>query len=202
MLEAVRTTCVHGHTSWPLGACGLIAPACVLSCGVPFVLFRVALCYFHTPSLSHGVRVLCFGGRRFLVASTPCCLVVCYSFMCWGAHKSLAPTACTLLTVLGHATLELAVVAGLVFVVFCESAMISDLAKQRRKSSWGISEVGKTAQPPYCHVDNSTCAELDRLGLTALRATGDIEPYCSTTNRHSYRQLHLLRTITLRTPGA
>ena len=39
--------------------------------------------------------------------------------------------------------------------------------------------VPRTAQPPYSHVTNSTRAELDRLGLTALRAMVDVEPYCS-----------------------
>ena len=34
-------------------------------------------------------------------------------------------------------------------------------------------------QPPYSHVTNSTKAELDRLGLTALRAMVDVEPYGS-----------------------
>ena len=37
----------------------------------------------------------------------------------------------------------------------------------------------RTAQPPYSHVGNSTRAELDRLGLTALRAMFDLEPYGS-----------------------
>ena len=36
-----------------------------------------------------------------------------------------------------------------------------------------------TAQPPYSHVGNSTRAELDRLGVTALRAMVDVEPYGS-----------------------
>ena len=39
--------------------------------------------------------------------------------------------------------------------------------------------VPRTAQPPYSHVWNSTRAELDRLGLTALRAMVDVEPYVS-----------------------
>ena len=39
--------------------------------------------------------------------------------------------------------------------------------------------IPRTAQPPYSHVDNSTRAELDRLGLTALRAMVDVEPYGS-----------------------
>ena len=39
--------------------------------------------------------------------------------------------------------------------------------------------VPRTAQPPYSHVTKSTRAELDRLGLTALRAMVDVEPYGS-----------------------
>ena len=37
----------------------------------------------------------------------------------------------------------------------------------------------RTAQSPYSHVENSTRAELDRLGLTALRTIVDVEPYGS-----------------------
>ena len=39
--------------------------------------------------------------------------------------------------------------------------------------------VPRTARPPYSHVENSTRAEPDRLGLTALRAMVDVEPYGS-----------------------
>ena len=40
--------------------------------------------------------------------------------------------------------------------------------------------VPRTAQPPYSHVTNSTRAELNWLGPTALRAMVDVEPYgCS-----------------------
>ena len=39
--------------------------------------------------------------------------------------------------------------------------------------------VPRMAQPPYSHVGNSTRAELDQLGLTALRAMVDVEPYGS-----------------------
>ena len=39
--------------------------------------------------------------------------------------------------------------------------------------------VPRTAQPPYSHVTNSMRAELDRPGLTALRAMVDVEPYGS-----------------------
>ena len=39
--------------------------------------------------------------------------------------------------------------------------------------------IPRTAKAPYSHVENSTRAELDRLGLTALRAMVDVEPYGS-----------------------
>ena len=39
--------------------------------------------------------------------------------------------------------------------------------------------IPRTAQPPYSHVGNSTRAEVDRLGLTALRKMVDVEPYGS-----------------------
>ena len=39
--------------------------------------------------------------------------------------------------------------------------------------------VPRTAQPLYTHMENSTRAELDQLGLTALRAMVDVEPYGS-----------------------
>ena len=39
--------------------------------------------------------------------------------------------------------------------------------------------IPRTAWPPYSHVENSTRAELDSLGLTALRAMVDVEPYGS-----------------------
>ena len=39
--------------------------------------------------------------------------------------------------------------------------------------------IPRTAQRPCSHVENSTRAELDRLGLTALRAMVDVGPYGS-----------------------
>ena len=39
--------------------------------------------------------------------------------------------------------------------------------------------VPRKTQPPYSHVGNSTRAELDRLGVTALRTMVDVEPYGS-----------------------
>ena len=68
-------------------------------------------------------------------------LFVCVFF--WGAHKSLAPRAHTLLGVLGQATLSFFAVATLLFFFFCECPKFCDLAKQRRKIFGGVSEVGK-----------------------------------------------------------
>ena len=43
--------------------------------------------------------------------------------------------------------------------------------------------IPRTAQHPYSHVEKFTRAELDRLGLTALRAMVDVEPYGSSDLR-------------------
>ena len=61
----------------------------------------------------------------------------------WGAHKSLAPRARTLLGGSGQATLSSFAVATLLFVLFGECPKFCDLAKQRRKIVGGVSEVGK-----------------------------------------------------------
>ena len=61
----------------------------------------------------------------------------------WGAHKSLAPRARTLLGGLGQATLSFFAVATLCFVFFGECPKFCHLAKQRRKIVGGVSEVGK-----------------------------------------------------------
>ena len=74
-------------------------------------------------------------------------LFVCVLF--WGAHKSLAPRARTLLGVLGQATLSFFAVATLLFFVFCECPKFCDLAKQRRKIFGGVSEVRKADFSPY-----------------------------------------------------
>ena len=62
---------------------------------------------------------------------------------CWSAHKSLAPRTRILLGVLGQATLIFVAVATLLFFFFCECPKFCDLAKQRRKTFVGVSEVGK-----------------------------------------------------------
>ena len=61
----------------------------------------------------------------------------------WGAHKSLAPRARTLLGGLGQATLSSFAVATLLFVLVGEYPKFCDLAKQRRKIVGGVCEVGK-----------------------------------------------------------
>ena len=68
-------------------------------------------------------------------------LFVCVLF--WGAHKSLAPRARTLLVVLGQATLSFFAVATLLFFFFRECPKFCNLAKQRRKIFGGVSEVGR-----------------------------------------------------------
>ena len=56
-------------------------------------------------------------------------LFVCVFF--WGAHKSLAPRARTLLGCLGQATLSFFAVATLLSFFFCECPKFCDLAKQQ-----------------------------------------------------------------------
>ena len=48
-----------------------------------------------------------------------------------------------MLGVLGQATLNFVAVATLFFFFFCDCPKFRDLAKQRRKVFWGVSEVGK-----------------------------------------------------------
>ena len=48
----------------------------------------------------------------------------------------------TLLGGLGHATLKFLVVAARLFLAFCVCPKFCNLAKQRRKRFWGVSEVG------------------------------------------------------------
>ena len=82
------------------------------------------------------------------MVSTLCCLaVLLFFFQYWGAHKSLAPTACTLLSVLGHATISFAVFDALVFVVFGACPTIFDLDKQGRKFLGGFMRSEKTIFP-------------------------------------------------------
>ena len=94
------------------------------------------------------VSLVCSGARHitYLLVGGRwrcCCLcVVCFGLF-WGAHKSLAPRARTLLGGLGQATLSFFAVATPLFVFFGECPKFCDLAKQRRKIVGGVSEVGK-----------------------------------------------------------
>ena len=58
-------------------------------------------------------------------------------------HKSLAPTARTLLGVLGHITFSFAVVVALWFMVFCVCPKVFRPRQTAAQIFWGISEVGK-----------------------------------------------------------
>ena len=63
--------------------------------------------------------------------------------------------------------------------------------------------IPRTAQPPYSHLGNSTRAELDRLGLTALRGMVDVEPYGSSDlggDPSDNEPPSIRRMMTLRTP--
>ena len=113
--------------------------------------YRVMLA---TASFSVGwhITYLSFGGRWrccclcvFCICLLSCVLLcACVPFLrgC-SAHKSLAPRARTLLGVLEQATISFVAVATLLFFFFCEGPKFCDLAKQRRKNFWGVSEVGK-----------------------------------------------------------
>ena len=108
----------RGGAFWRCMACNILAswrPCC-----------QCCLCPF------------CFRSLSFVL------LCACVPFLCgWGAHKSLAPRTRTLLGVLGQATLNFVAVATLLFFFFCECPKFCDLAKQRRKIFWGVSEVGE-----------------------------------------------------------
>ena len=55
----------------------------------------------------------------------------------------LVPMTQTLLAVSEHATLKFFVVATRLFLAFCVCPKFCNLAKQRRKIVWGVSEVAK-----------------------------------------------------------
>ena len=139
-----------------LAVCHILALVCALfSTAAWYVTYLLAL------SLPISYRVvlatalfsvachktyLCFGDRWrccclcVFCTCLPSCVLLCACFPFlrgWGAHKSLAPRAPTLLGVLGQATLSFVVVTTLLFFSFCESLKFCDLAKQRRKNVWG-----------------------------------------------------------------
>ena len=73
-------------------------------------------------------------GRVFTVA-----LLLFACVLLWGAHKSLAHRARTLLGGLGQAMLSFVAVATLLFFCFCECPKFCDLAKKWRKTFGGVS---------------------------------------------------------------
>ena len=122
----------------------------MLGCILAVYLQRGAVCYilvlslstFYTSCACYVVVQRC-AAYNILVFQRAVALLL---FMCGlfrGAHMSLAPRARTLLGGLGQATLSFFAVATLLFVFFCECPEFCDLAKQRRKIFWGVSEVGK-----------------------------------------------------------
>ena len=97
------------------------------------------------PALHRRTGPLAPNDNHSLAEGHRCCPTLASNHLlcCWSAHKSLAPRTRTLLGVLGHATLNFVAVATLLFFFFCECPKFCDLAKQRRKIFWGVSEVGK-----------------------------------------------------------
>ena len=121
------------------------------------LLGRVLVVYLHRGAVRYLCillvylfpRCVCFVGfsrcaaHNILACRRPVALLLSMCGLFWGAHKSLAPRARTLLGGLGQATLSFFAVATLLFVFFGECPIFCDLAKQRRKIVGGVSEVGK-----------------------------------------------------------
>ena len=85
----------------------------------------------------------CFVLSLFLVLCLSFCFVSPFLFFFLTRTSRLAPMAHTLLGGLGHATFQFFVVAARLLLAFCVCPKLYDLAKQRRKVFWGVSEVGK-----------------------------------------------------------
>ena len=116
---------------WLRGRCVVFLVRCTP--GLPFyVRYRSVTCDILVSAA--GIFSWCLL-HAVLVPGVPFC--------CCGAHKSLAPIAGTLLSVFGHATFSFAVLAALMFIIFCLCFTIFDLAKPRRKIFRRVSEVGK-----------------------------------------------------------
>ena len=126
--------CVHFVCCWGVHSCpsynlGLVCKSGCHGC----------------PALHRKTGLLAAHDNHSLAKGHRCCPILASNIhlCCWSAHKSLAPRACTLLGVLGQATLIFVSVATLLFFSFCECPNFCDLAKQRRKGFWGVSAVGK-----------------------------------------------------------
>ena len=121
------------------------------------LLGRVLVVYLHRGAVRYLFilpvylfpRCVCFVGfsrcaaHNILACRRPVALLLSMCGLFWGAHKSLAPRARTLLGGLGQATLSFFAVATLLFVFFGVCPIFCDLAKQRRKIVGGVSEAGK-----------------------------------------------------------
>ena len=121
------------------------------------LLGRVLVVYLHRGAVRYLFfllvyllpRCACFVGflrcaaHNILACRRPVALLLSMCGLFWGAHKSLAPRARTLLGGLGQATLSFFAVATLLFFFFGECPKFCDLAKQRRIIVGGVSEVGK-----------------------------------------------------------
>ena len=83
----------------------------------------------------------CFVLSLFLGLCLSFCFVSLFFFLT--RTSRLAPKARTLLGGFGYATFKFFVVAGRLFLAFCVCPKFYDLAKQRRKNFWEVSEVGK-----------------------------------------------------------
>ena len=116
----------------------------VVFCGWCVVVFSVFLVFGNVP-----LPLFCF---PFLLTPT----------------SRLAPTARTLLGVLGQATTKLLVVASRSFLVFCVCHKFCDLAKQRRKLFLGVPEVGK--KTIFCFTSSGCTFSLFFLFLCCDRA--------------------------------
>ena len=103
---------------------------------------------FDIPLFPRGPWLLAFGLLWFLCVGYLCviCFWFCVSpFVFFFMRTSrVAPTARTLRGVTGHTTFIFGAVVALLFLDFHVCPTVFDLAKQRRKIVWGVSEVGKT----------------------------------------------------------
>ena len=109
--RGVLVLCVRGKLAgvvscwWWCGRCVISLVRCAPQ--LPFVVWQ--------RGTSYNIRVWAAG--MFMWRLPYFVSLFCFSYWCCGAHKSPAPTACTLLSVLEHATYSFPALAALVFVV-------------------------------------------------------------------------------------
>ena len=97
------------------------------------------------PALHHRTGPLAPHDNQSPAEGHRCCHILASNRLLrfWSAHKSLAPRTRTWLGVLRQETLNFVAVTSLLFFFLCECPKRCDLAKQRCKMFWGVSEVGK-----------------------------------------------------------